>query len=115
MLKAREYCFLLLKFRLRSEKELALKLKKKKFSPQTIKDTVEFLKLKRFIGDEEFARMWIASRIKKKLGLRRMRQELVLKGIGKEIIDREIEEAEQSYSTLLYHTLALQFQTQFPG
>jgi len=96
--KAREYCFLLLKFRLRSEKELAQRLKKKNFSPGIIKDTIEFLKEKKFIADEVFARMWIASRIKKNLGLRRLGQELSLKGINKEIIDREIESIKENYS-----------------
>jgi len=98
LLKAREYCFLLLKFRLRSEKELSQRLKKKSFSPQVIKETVDFLREKKFIGDEDFARMWISSRIKKNLGIKRLRQELNLKGISKEIIEKEIENLKTDYS-----------------
>ncbi len=98
LLKAREYCFLLLKFRLRSEKELALRLRKKNFNSWEIKETIDFLKEKEFIGDKEFARMWISSRIKKNLGLKRLKQELSLKGVDKEIIDNEIENIKQNYS-----------------
>jgi len=95
---AREYAFLLLKFRLRSVKELEARLKKKKFSPETIKETVSFLKEKRFIDDCLFAKGWIQSRIRRPLGLRRIRQELNLKGIDKEIIEREISELKDNYS-----------------
>jgi len=95
--KAREYCFLLLKFRLRSEKELNLRLKKKKFSEEIIEETLSFLKGKGFIDDNLFAKAWIESRIKKPLGLRRLRQELSLKGIAKEIIDSRIAQIKKVY------------------
>ncbi len=95
--KAREYVFLLLKFRLRSERELYSRLKRKKFIEPIIKKTISFLKNKGFINDTEFAESWIASRIKKPLGLRRLRQELRLKGIDKEIIEGQIQKIKESY------------------
>ena len=52
---AKEYAFLLLKFRLRSEKELAQRLRQKKFSETIIQDTLTFLKDKQFIDDQIFA------------------------------------------------------------
>ncbi len=87
--KARDYAFLLLKFRLRSENELVQRLKLKKIPEETIKEVVSFLKEKRFIDDNVFAKAWINSRLKRPLGLRRIKQELRQKGIDKEIIEQE--------------------------
>ena len=96
--KAKNYCFLLLKFRLRSEKELYQRLKKKKFDEVIIEKTLSFLKDKGFIDDNYFAAAWIESRIKKPLGLRRLRQELNIKGIDKQTIDTQIEKIKNNYS-----------------
>jgi regulatory protein len=96
--KARDYAFLLLKFRLRSEKELYQRLKNKKFDEGIVRETIAFLKDKDFINDDEFARGWIESRIKKPLGLIRLKQELKLKGIANDIIDRQIKEISEGYS-----------------
>lgn len=97
-MKAREYAFLLLKFRLRSEKELYQRLKKKKFEEETIKETVSFLKDRGFISDSLFAKSWVESRLRKPLGLRRIRQELRLKGISAEIIDGQLNAVKDGYS-----------------
>lgn len=96
--KAKEYAFLLLKFRLRSEKELLSRLKKKGFPEQVVKQTLGFLKEKGFIDDNLFAKSWIESRLKRPLGLRRIREELKLKGLAKEIIDSKISQAKKDYS-----------------
>lgn len=98
MQKARNYAFLLLKFRLRSEKELAERLKRKKFEPRVISETLAFLKEKRFLDDRLFAKTWIEWRIAKPLGVIRLRQELRAKGIDKEIIDETLEEVKKNYS-----------------
>lgn len=95
---AKEYAFLLLKFRLRSENELESRLKRKKFSPQIIRAALDFLKEKKFLDDELFARSWIRSRIRRPLGIRRIRQELNLKGIDKEIIESKLSELKEDYS-----------------
>ena len=89
---------MLLKFRLRSEKELYSRLKKKQFDEAIIKETLSFLKDNGFIDDKSFAKTWIESRIKKPLGLRRLSVELKLKGIDKEIIDSQLEEIRKDYS-----------------
>ncbi|MDD5166937.1 MAG: RecX family transcriptional regulator, partial [Candidatus Omnitrophica bacterium] len=60
--KARAYAFLLLKYRLRSEKELGERLEGKKFDEATVKETLAFLKENDFIDDKVFARAWIDSR-----------------------------------------------------
>ena len=96
--KARGYAFLLLKFRPRSENEIRQRLKKKKFNSEIIESTVSFLKDKGFIDDNYFAKTWIESRIKKPLGIRRLKAELSIKGINKEIIDTQINEIKKSYA-----------------
>ena len=96
--KARDYAFLLLKFRLRSRKELYERLKRKKFTEEIIKQTLDFLESKGFIDDSNFAKAWIASRIKRPLGLRRLRQELKIKGINEAIIDTKIGEIKNNYN-----------------
>lgn len=95
--KARAYAFLLLKFRPRSEKELAERLGRKKFDAAVIKETVTFLKEKRFIDDREFARAWIQSRLKKPFGLRRIRQELKRKGIADSVVTGQMQEIKKDY------------------
>jgi regulatory protein len=96
--KARNYAFYLLKFRLRSEKEVADRLKKKQFDSEAIAQTLAFLKEKRFLDDAEFARAWMETRIKRPLGLRRLRQELKLKGIAPSIIESNVARIKKDYS-----------------
>ena len=89
---------MLLKFRLRSEREIYERLKKKKFDQLIIQDTLSFLKDKQFIDDNLFAKAWITSRKNKPLGFRKIRQELKLKGVSPEIINSQIAEAARNYS-----------------
>ena len=96
--RAKDYAFLLLKFRPRSEKEIGERLKRKKFDTAVIRETILFLKEKNFIDDSYFAKVWLESRIKKPLGLRKLRVELRRKGIDKEIIDSQIEAISKGYS-----------------
>jgi len=96
--KARAYAFLLLKFRLRSEAELKSRLEQKGFSPELSQETINFLKDKEFIDDRVFARGWVASRLKRPFGLRKIKQELVQKGLAKEIIDDSLAQAKEHYN-----------------
>ena len=96
--KALEYAFLLLKYRLRSENEIRLRMKNKKFSQEVIDKTVLFLKEKRFIDDNIFAKAWVDSRIKRPLGLRRIEQELKLKGVDKEVIQAQVARVKKDYA-----------------
>ena len=96
--KARAYAFLLLKFRLRSEAELLARLKLKGFSEAVARDTVDFLRDKEFIDDRVFAKGWVASRLKKPFGVRRIKQELLVKGLDKQVIEDSLAEAKKDYS-----------------
>ena len=94
---ARAYAFLLLKFRLRSEKELEARLKQKGFSLELSQATVNFLKEKEFIDDRVFAKNWVAGRLKRPFGLRKIKQELAQKGLAPEIIQDSLSQAKESY------------------
>lgn len=95
---ARAYAFLLLKFRLRSENELKGRLKQKGFSEELSQDTVNFLKDKEFIDDRVFAKGWVAARLRRPFGLRKIRQELMQKGLDKEIIDHSLSQVKEHYN-----------------
>ena len=97
MNKALEYAFRLLKYRPRSEYELSQRLKRRGFPESTIKETVIFLKEKDLINDFEFARIWVESRIKKPLGINRLKQELKIKGIDKDLIKQVIDRVANKY------------------
>jgi len=96
--KARAYAFLLLKFRLRSEAELKARLKQKGFSEELSRDTVNFLKDKEFIDDRVFAKGWVAARLKRPFGIRRIKQELIAKGLNQGIIEDALVQAKKGYS-----------------
>ena len=95
---ARAYAFLLLKFRLRSECELKARLRQKGFSEELSQDTVNFLKEKEFIDDRVFARGWVAARLRRPFGLRKIRQELVYKGLSEEVIDDSLVKLKEHYN-----------------
>lgn len=88
---------MLLKFRLRSERELYSRLQRKKFDKEVIERTVTFLKNKGFLDDKLFARAWIESRLKKPFGLRRLTQELKMKGIPPAIIEAQAAQLKKAY------------------
>lgn len=88
---------MLLKFRLRSVKELSRRLEAKKFPPEIVRQAVVFLKEKKFLDDDAFTRAWIDSRLKKPYGRRKIIQELSLKGIDKELIKAKFQ-AVRDYS-----------------
>ncbi len=95
---ARAYAFLLLKFRLRSEAELKARLKLKGFPELLAQDTVDFLKDREFIDDRVFAKNWVAARLKRPLGIRRIRQELLAKGLDKQVIEEALGQVKEDYS-----------------
>ncbi|MFH1772213.1 MAG: regulatory protein RecX [Candidatus Omnitrophota bacterium] len=78
--KALNYAFLLLKYRPRSEKEIAGRLKKKRFTPGTQKEVLAYLSANGYINDTAFARLFVASSLCKGWG--RFKIESVLKSFG---------------------------------
>ena len=98
MNKALRYAFGLLKFRPRSEYELRQRLKRRGFSESAVEETLFFLKEKKFVDDLEFVRIWVQSRLKKPLGINRIRQELKIKGIEKDLIEQALKDITDKYS-----------------
>lgn len=97
-LNARKHAFLLLKFRPRSTQEIIRRLKQKKYPQEIIASTVDFLTEKKFLDDAAFARAWCESRLKKPLGLRKIRQELIAKGINNKIIVSCLNKLRETYN-----------------
>jgi regulatory protein len=96
--KAKSYCLRLIKFRVRSEYEIRGKLKNKDYAEGTIDQAIDFLKKCALLDDVLFAKLWVTSRVKKPLGLRRLAFELKQKGISPEIIETSLESLKDEYS-----------------
>ena len=77
-----------LSYRQRSEKEVRDKLKTKNVEPEIIDKIIAKLKEKKFINDQEFARMFSESRLRfKPRSMRLIKLELKQKGIDSETVD----------------------------
>lgn len=75
-------------YRSRSEKEIILRLRKKKIDEKMIAIIMQKLQEWKFIDDTAFAKQWIESRVvNRHKSIRLVRLELLKKGIKKEIID----------------------------
>jgi len=96
--KAKSYCLRLIKFRVRSEYEIREKLKNKDYAQSAIDGAIDFLKKCALLDDVLFAKLWVTSRVKKPLGLRRLAFELKQKGISPEIIEASLESLKDEYS-----------------
>jgi len=90
--EARDYAFLLLSYRARSCQEITERLLRKKYEREIIQEVVEELKRLHYLDDRAFAIEWVEMRLRGKRGKRLIRQELLKKGIEKEIIDDSIDE-----------------------
>jgi len=82
---------------MRSEHELTVRLKQKDFSARTIKKTLDYFRSLDITDDRLFARGWIASRLNKPYGIKRINQELKQKGIPREILEAEVSRAQEHY------------------
>jgi regulatory protein len=96
--KAKNYALRLIKFRLRSEKEIRDKLKNKGYGPEVIEEVLAFLKKTQFVDDALFAKLWVQSRIKRSMGLGRLAYELKGKGIDKGVIQEAISGVREGYN-----------------
>ncbi len=90
--KARALGYRLFKIRPRSSKELQDRLKQKSFSEPVVAETIEYFTQLGLIDDRQFTKAWIASRLNKPFGFRRIKEELKIKGIDPEIVKEAIAE-----------------------
>ena len=73
-----------------TKKQIRDKLKKKEASPEDIDKVIEKLERLKFVNDELFAESYVRSRQSRK-GSLALKQELRLKGINDEILDKTLE------------------------
>lgn len=97
--KAINYALNLLSYRQRSEKEVYLSLKRKGFEENQIKNAIEYCKENNYLDDKLFAESYINDKLNlNKFGTERIKYELIIKGISKEIVDRLlIVDSEEQY------------------
>lgn len=85
-IKERAYRYL--SRRMHSSYELKIKLLQKNYDKKLIEEVLNELKEKKLINDKEFAGLYIDERLrKKKIGIVKIRAELMKKGINRQIID----------------------------
>lgn len=85
-IKERAYRYL--SRRMHSSYELKIKLLQKNYDKKLIEEVLNELKEKKLINDKEFAGSYIDERLrKKKIGIVKIRAELMKKGINRQIID----------------------------
>jgi regulatory protein len=95
--KAYFFAVRFLQYRPRSIKEIKDYLKKKNINETEIEKAIEELLEQKFLNDEEFAKMWVRTRVAlKPLSQRVLRLELLQKGIDKEIIDTVLAETAET-------------------
>ncbi len=89
---AKSQAFRHLAYRDRSERELAQYLEKKKHAPSVIQRTLQDLVKLNYIDDQRFAMEWGRSRVEgKKFGKKRLRHELLVKGVSSHIIETTLD------------------------
>lgn len=86
--KVTSYALNLLSYRQRSEKEIYLALKRKGFDESYIRYSIDYCIVNNYLNDKTFAISFINDKLNlNKLGSERIKYELILKGISKDIID----------------------------
>ncbi len=92
--QAREVAHRLLAVRPRSRRELADLLGRRGIPSETVEELLEKLSQQGLIDDAKFAEVWVRGRLTlQPSGAVRLRQELLGKGVSREIIDRAIRSA----------------------
>lgn len=93
------YCFWLLRYCDRTEKEIREKLSRKKYGSNAIRQTMDKLKKLGLINDKKFTINWINYRLSAKKGLNLIKLELRKKSVPEDIIKETIEEFQFSPET----------------
>ena len=91
--RAREKAVYYLQFSSKTECELRKKLAEQEFSPASVDSAIEFVKQRRYLDDEDYARRFV-ERNRNKKSLRQMNFELAQKGVDKGILELVFEDME---------------------
>lgn len=84
-----QYALRVLGYRMRSEREMRLRLERKGFTAQVTDRTLANLMRLQLLDDRDFAATWVASRGGR--GRARLKQELLRKGIDRDLAEETIE------------------------
>lgn len=79
--------------RLRSEREIRDHAWRKRWTPENLERVIERLYQYGYLDDEKFARAFVASRAGRDFSVKRMRVELVKKGIKSDLIEKAMAES----------------------
>jgi regulatory protein len=91
--RAKQKALLLINRRMRSEKEIRIKLREKEFHPRTIDSVVNYLHSIKFLNDEEFARAFIHdTQLRKPSGRKLLKLQLRLKGVTTSVVESVLNE-----------------------
>jgi regulatory protein len=83
----------ILNHRFNSEGELRRKLELKEFARDVIEPTIGRLRRERWLDDDRFAAAYVRTRVRKGIGLLRIKRELVAAGVESETIARALDES----------------------
>lgn len=100
----RECALSLLEYRDRTEQELSRKLAERGYEPEEIQKALTFLKEYHYIDDAEYTRRYIRAASSKK-SIRKIRQDLMQKGVDREILNAGFEETEVDEEALILSLL----------
>jgi regulatory protein len=90
--QARALAYRYLSHRDRSARETVDHLKKKGFEEAVVQETLRYLKEAKYLDDRRFAEHWARTRAEnRQYGKYRLRQELIGKGLSKELIDETLD------------------------
>jgi regulatory protein len=93
-LQARNYAFLLLSYKARTQAELSERLTRKGFPAETVKATLDRLTELKMVNDEGYARQFVQDRVSiGHKGKWRVRQELAKRGITREQAEAALAQA----------------------
>ena len=110
--KAKKYAVKSLTFKMQSQQEMAKKLEQKGYDPEIIKKVVDHLVQMEYINDRLFAQKYIKQAMNlKKLGVQRIRQELSIKGIRRDVIDDALSQFDNSQEDVLYEMVQKKMKT----
>ena len=83
----------ILNHRFNSEGELRRKLEMKEFARDVIDATIDRLRRERWLDDDRFATAYVRTRVRKGIGLLRVKRELIAAGVESDTIARALEES----------------------
>jgi len=90
--QALNYAYLLLKYRARGKREISERLRRKKYSPPVIKETIDHLEKSGYINDSEFSLNFAVSCREKGWGPEKIKFKLKKLGITDNLIQAALED-----------------------